>query len=253
MTDPRSILITGASSGLGAALARAYAAPDVALALGGRDSARLEAVAAACRAAGAEARPATADVTDAAAMDAWIATVDARAPLDLVIANAGVSGGSGGGDEDAEATRRIFAVNLDGVVNTVSPAIPGMRARGRGRIAIVASIAGYRGLPGAPAYSSSKAAVLAWGDGLRGALHGDGIAVTVVCPGFIRTPMTDANPFPMPLIMDADRAARLIRRRLARAPARIAFPWPLHALAWLTAALPPGLIDPLFRRLPKKP
>ena len=251
MKDPGSILITGASSGIGAALADAYAAPGVALALTGRDEGRLAAVAGRCRGRGARVTMAALDVTDAAALGAWIAAVDEGAPLDLVIANAGISGGTQGG-EGAGQARRIFAVNLDGVLNTVLPAIPGMRARGHGQIALMSSLAGFRGFPGAPAYCASKAAVKAWGEALKGSLGADGVAVSVICPGFVRSPMTDVNPFPMPLIMDAGRAASIIRRGLARNRARIAFPWPMYCLVWLLAALPPWLVDPLFARLPEK-
>ncbi|MFQ5784727.1 MAG: SDR family NAD(P)-dependent oxidoreductase [Alphaproteobacteria bacterium] len=251
MKDPKAVLITGASSGLGRALALAYAAPGTALALTGRDAARLDAAAAACRARGAGVVAATLDVTDADALAAWIGEVDARSPLDLVIANAGISGGTGGGEGGAQA-RRIFAVNIAGVLNTVLPAIRPMQARRRGQIALVSSLAAFRGFPGAPAYSASKAWVKTWGEGLRGSLRRDGIEVSVICPGFVRTPMTDLNPYPMPLLMEAERAAALIRRGLARNASRIAFPWPLYALVWLFGALPPRLTDPLFARLPEK-
>ena len=252
MTAPRSILITGASSGIGAALARRYAAPGVALALTGRDAARLEDAAGAGRAAGAEVRCGLIDVLEREALAAWIAEVDAAAPLDLAIANAGVSAGTGGGGEDDAQARRILGINLDGVVNTVLPAIACMRPRGRGQIAIMSSLAAFRGFPGAPAYCASKAAVRIWGEALRGHLHGAGIGVSVICPGYIATPMTAVNDFPMPLLMDADRAARIIQRGLARDKARIAFPWPLYALVRLISALPPGLTDLLLRRLPEK-
>lgn len=206
-------------------------------------------------------------------MAAWIAAAadgdgesgeTAHRRLDLVIANAAISGGTGGDGlrpESGEQTRRIFAANLDGVLNTVLPAIAVMRnqpplpgSRGiRGQIAIVSSLAGFRGFPGAPAYSASKAAVKAWGEGLRPALARDGIAVSVVCPGFVRTPMTAGNPFPMPFLMEPKRAAAIIRRGLAGNRARIAFPWPLAVVAWLTAALSPAWLDPLLARLPEKP
>jgi len=252
MNEPRSILITGASSGLGAALAVAYAAPALRLALTGRDAARLAATAEACRAAGATVEHALLDVTDAEAMAAWIGAVDDGGALDLVIANAGVSGGMVGGEDEGQ-TRHLFAVNVGGVLNTVLPLIPRMQARRRGRIALMSSLAAFRGLPGAPAYAASKAAVKAWGEGLSGRLRRDGVAVSVICPGFVATPMTALNPYPMPLIMAADRAAHLIKRRLARGRVRIVFPWPLYALVRLFAALPPGLTDPLFARLPEKP
>ena len=254
MKDPRAILITGASSGIGAALAVAYAAPGRSLFLTGRHETRLPSVAGDCRERGAEVTSAALDVTDAAALADWIAAMDTARPLDLVIANAGISGGTdkAAGGEDESQARRIFAVNLQGVINTVMPAIAVMRARGRGQIALMSSLAGFRGFPGAPAYCASKAAVKTWGESLRGSLGGDGIEVSVICPGFVRSPMTDVNPFPMPLLMETDRAAALIKRRLARNHGRIAFPWPMYLLVWLIAALPPWLTDRLLARMPEK-
>lgn len=263
MREPTSILITGASSGIGEALAIAYAAPGVSLALTGRDAARTEAVAAACRAKGADVLAETVEAEDAAAMPDFVARAHARRPLELVIANAGISAGTGGKGENAAQARRIFDVNVQGVVNTVAPAVELMLQKPRagtaprdralrGQIAIVASLAGYRGFPGAPAYCASKAAVKVWGEGLRGELHAHGIGVSVVCPGYVRTRMTEGNNFPMPLLMDAERAVRIIRRGLERNRARIAFPWRLAFMAQLVAALPPAWTDPLFRKLPKK-
>jgi short-subunit dehydrogenase len=252
ISAPTSILITGASSGIGAALAMEFAGPGVRLALTGRDEARLDAVAEACRAAGAESRVAALDVCARAPLAAWIAEVDRDAPLDLAIANAGVSAGTGGDGETEAQLRRIVATNLDGVINTLLPVLDRMRPRRRGQVAIMSSLAGFRGFPGAPAYCASKAAVRIWGEALRGELHGAGIGVSVICPGYVRSPMTAVNEFPMPLLMDAERAARIIRRGLARNRPRIAFPWRLYAAVWLISALPPRLTDPLLRRLPKK-
>ncbi len=277
MISPRSVLITGASSGIGAALALVYAEPGRRLALGGRDESRLAAVTEQCRARGADVTTRSLDITGRESMAAWVAEAAAQGPdgrLDLVIANAGISGGTGGAgrhtsnggdssEESAEQIRRIFAVNVDGLFNTVLPAIALMRDQApvtvagtppwRGQIAIVSSLVGFRGYPGAPAYSASKAAVKAWGEGLRGALRQKEIAVSVVCPGFIRTPMTAGNPFPMPFLMEPERAAAIIKRGLERNQARIAFPWPHYVAAWLTGALPPAWLDPLLSRLPKKP
>lgn len=262
MISPTSVLITGASSGIGAALALAYAEPGRHLALSGRDPQRLAATADLCRKAGASVASRALDVTDRDAMAEWIEDAAATGRLDLAIANAGISGGGLGG-ESIEQVRRIFAVNVDGVINTVQPAIGAMGRQPqvviagsppwRGQIAIVSSLAGLRGLPSAPAYSASKTAVRAWGEGLRPVLAQDRIALSVILPGFIRTPMTASNPFPMPFLMDAERAAAIVKRRLESNPARIAFPWPLYALTWLMATLPPGLIDPLLSRLPRKP
>jgi short-subunit dehydrogenase len=263
MRDPRTILITGASSGIGEALAVEYAKHDVFLALSGRDPARLEEVRVRCRNRGAMFDARVIDVTDAEAMAAWIAEIEAKRPLDLVIANAGVSAGTGGGRERPDQVRNVLAINVDGVMNTVLPAIEAMLAREpaqadakpttkRGQIAIMSSLASFRGLPGAPAYCASKAAVRSYGEAMRGELHHRGIEVNVICPGYIRSRMTERNKFPMPMLMDAERAARKIKRGLRRNRGRIAFPLTMYVLIRLIAALPVALIDPMLRVLPKK-
>ena len=252
MTKFQSILITGASSGIGEALALEFAQAGVRLVLGGRATERLAAVSAACRMRGAEVEATAVDVVDRSAVAEWIEAADRRSALDLVIANAGVSGGTLQGTESEEQARRIFAVNIDGVLNTVFPILPAMLARRRGQIGLMSSLAGYRGFPGAPAYGASKAAVRVWGEALRGDLQPAGIGVSVIMPGFIKSPMTDANDFPMPFLMPAERAARIIRRGLEANRARIAFPWQTAFLAWLIGALSPALVDPVLMRLPKK-
>lgn len=251
LNQPKNIVITGATSGIGAALAIEYADAGVFLALTGRNPERLAAVAAECRQAGAEVSARPLDVLDRSGLEDWIAEIDDAHPIDLIVANAGVSAGtSKAGDELAKA-RDIFAVNLDGVLNTVLPAIPKMRARRRGQIAIMSSVAGFRGIPGTAAYCGSKAAVKVWGEGLRGQLWQDDVAVSVICPGYVVSTMTDANRFPMPLIMPADKAAKIIRRGLARNKARIVFPWPMHFTVWLIGMLPPAWTDFILRRLPR--
>ena len=252
MRDPRSILITGASSGIGEALASAYAAPGVRLALGGRDAGRLEAVAAGCRARSAEVAAVVIDVTDRAAMARWLEDCERARPIDLVIANAGIGAGTEEGAESEAQTRDIFAVNLDGVLNTVLPLIPRFLARGRGQIALMSSLASFRGFPGAPTYCASKAALRVWGEGLRGDLRSRGVEVSVICPGFVVSRMTARNKFRMPFLMPADRAAAIVRRGLSRDRGRIAFPFPMYFAVWLAGTLPPILTDPLFWRLPKK-
>jgi short-subunit dehydrogenase len=247
---PRSILLTGASSGIGAALARRYAKPGMHLALGGRHPERLAAVAAACRHAGARTDERCVDVSDRAAMSAWIEEVDRQAPLDLVIANAGVAGSQL--PSDLDRTRAIFAINLDGMLNTIEPAQAAMLTRRRGRLALMSSIASFCGMPNAPAYCRSKAAVRVFGEGLRGRLLSGGIIVSVICPGFVATPMTADNRFPMPFLMSPERAAAIIERGLARGKARIAFPFLTYRAMRLLAGLPRGPVDRLAARIPAK-
>lgn len=251
-----SVLITGASSGLGRALALQCAAPGVALHLCGRDAARLDAVAEACRARGATVQPRVLDVQDAPAMAAWI---EAAGKLDLVVANAGISAGTGGGrPETAAQTRAVFAVNLDGVLNTVLPALAALRRQPpgadgvRGRIGVVASIAGFLTAPGAPAYCASKAAADAWTVAAAHTARQDGVLLTSLCPGYVRTPMTARNRFPMPGLMDADQAARIMLRGLAAGRRRVVFPRWLGLVARLVGLLPPALSARLLAAPPAK-
>ncbi|MGF1562504.1 MAG: SDR family NAD(P)-dependent oxidoreductase, partial [Geminicoccaceae bacterium] len=227
----RHIAITGASSGLGAALARHYAHPGRRLSLFGRDPARLDAVVAACQGNGAVASGQRIDVRDAAAMRDALWAADAAMPIDLLIANAGIAGQSG--DDDSE--RLVLAVNVTGVLNTVAPILPRMRQRAAGQIAVMSSLAGLRGLPGAAAYSASKNWVRAYGEALRAELLGSGVRVSVICPGFVDTPLTARNRFPMPFMLDDAAAATRIAHGLARDRARIAFPRRLYAVVWFLA------------------
>ncbi|MDR3518068.1 MAG: SDR family NAD(P)-dependent oxidoreductase [Azospirillaceae bacterium] len=253
MRDPRMIVITGASSGLGEALALGYAEPGRTLALTGRDPPRLSGVAARCRAAGARVISGVVDVTDRAAIAGWLSDIDRDQAVDLVIANAGISLGAGDGLETEATTRAVFATNVDGVLNTIQPLIPAMIARRRGQIALMASLAGFRGMPTAVSYCASKAAVRVYGEGLRLQLAPHGIGVSVICPGFVRTAMTAGNGFPMPFLMDAPRAGAIIRRGLARNRGRISFPGPMAFAVWLLASLPPAWTDAALRQAPVKP
>jgi short-subunit dehydrogenase len=254
--EPSSVLITGASSGIGAALAEAYARAGSHLALTGRDQARLEAVATRCRAAGAEVATFALDVADRAAMAELIARCDAAHPLDLVHANAGVSGstsGLAGGNRTEPVIRRIFAVNLDGVLNTILPVVPLMKERRRGQIAIMSSLAALLPLPGMAAYGATKAAVKSFGEALRMELRPHGIGVSVICPGYVRSRMTATLPDRQPLIMDAAKAAALIKRRLAGDPAVIGFPWPYYYLSWALGALPAWVRLPILGAYLREP
>lgn len=238
MKEFRSIVITGASSGIGRALALSYAAPGVRLALAGRDQVRLGAVAAACTAAGARVDHCLLDVTHRELMAAWLTEVDGATPIDLVIANAGVSLQKDPQSSLDEAlTRHSVAVNLEGVFNTVFPLLPAMRRRRTGQIALMSSLAGFVGTPPAAAYAASKAAIRVWGESLRPVLRADGVGLSVICPGFVDTPMNANDQAPRPLVMSAARAAAIIRDGLARDRARIAFPFAARAAIWLAAAL----------------
>jgi short-subunit dehydrogenase len=246
---PGHVLITGASSGLGAALARLYAAPGVRLSLTARHAGRLSAVAADCRAAGAEvATGAGLDVTAREALADWIAAADDARPVDLAIANAGVSG-AGAGTGGAET---ILATNVFGVVNTIEPLVPRMVARRSGQVALIASLAGFFGTAQAPAYGASKAAVRVWGEALRARLAPKGVVVSTVCPGFVATPLTATNRFPMPLLMSPERAALAVVRGLASGRARVAFPLPLYLAVRVAAALPADLMARLLRKQASK-
>ena len=265
----RHILITGASSGLGAALACHYAQPNRVLGLHGRNEARLEQTAQICRKKGAQCVLLCGDVTHQNDLIACLQDFDSTYPVDLLLANAGIAGGSGQKldlvhknlplstqnfiPESLEQACRILEVNMMGVVYTVQALIPAMMERGYGQIGLVSSLAGWRGWPGAPAYCASKAGVKAYGESLRISLKSYGINVHVIMPGFIDTPLTRVNPFPMPFLMSDTRAAHIIAHHLKRGKGRIAFPWPMASLAWLCATLPASLMDKVLNKMPAKP
>lgn len=250
-----SILITGASAGLGAALAVECAAPGVVLHLSARDVSRLAATSAACEAKGAIIHPMGLDVRDAAGMAEWIA---GAGRLDLVIANAGISAGTGDGSEAPETVRDIFDTNVTGVLNTALPAITAMAAQApgadglRGRIAVIASIAAFVAGPTAPAYCASKSAVQRWAEARDATERKRGIRLHAICPGFIRTAITDRNAFPMPGLMEPEQAARLTLAGIRAGKLRIVYPWPLYAMSRVTGALPPAWRNRLLMRLPAK-
>ena len=196
------------------------------------------------------------DVTDEAAVRAWIEDCNAVAPLEVVFSNAGI----GTGSESEENVRRTFATNIGGGLNVVLPTIELFRRNPvapdgtprRRQIVITASIAGYAPLATCPSYAATKAAMKSWALSLRGMLKGEGIWVNVVCPGFIRSRITDRNTCPMPFFMEADRAAEIILDRVDRNIGLIAFPWPMRFGVWLLASLPWRLSEFISRMLPKK-
>ena len=171
-----------------------------------------------------------------------------------MIANAGVSRGTLTEQaEDAVAFREVMDINVLGMVHTFAPFIASMRAARRGALAGIASVAGFRGLPGAGAYSASKSAAITYLESLRLELSGSGLAVVTICPGYIATPMTAGNPYPMPFIIAPERAARLIARAIARHRRFYVLPWPMAIVGRLLRILPRPLFDLAFAHAPRKP
>ena len=257
---PDTVLITGASSGVGEALAIACAWRGVRhIFICGRNAERLAAVVKKCEEASsvqAHVAGTVLDVTDAAATRAWIEECDAAAPLEVVFSNAGI----GTGIENEENVRKTFATNVGGGLNVVLPAIdlfrrnptaPDGKPRRR-QIVITASIAGYAPLSTCPSYAATKAAMKSWALSLRGMLKREGIWVNAICPGFIRSRITDRNTCPMPFFMEADRAARIILDRVDRNVGLIAFPWPMRLGVWLMSALPWRISEFISCMLPEK-
>jgi NAD(P)-dependent dehydrogenase (short-subunit alcohol dehydrogenase family) len=194
------------------------------------------------------------DVTDAASLKAAAADFIGRHGCpDIVIANAGVSAGTLGEDAgDFPAFRRILEVNVIGMAQTLQPFIAAMKARGSGCLVGIASVAGIRGLPGAGAYSASKAATIAYLEALRGELRGSGIQVVTIAPGYVATPMTSGNTYPMPFIMPADEAARRFALAIECGTSYTVIPWQMGVVAKLLRLLPNPLLDALLARAGRK-
>ena len=241
------VVITGASSGIGEALARHYASRDSTLGLISR------------REAGAG-LPGTVvsypiDVTDVAGLERAAADFVARyGPPDLVIANAGVGVGTHSDDiRELDKLRRVLEVNVTGLAATLAAFAPAMRRAGQGTLAGIASVAGFRGLAGNGAYCASKAAAITWLESLRTELHGSGVSVVCICPGYIDTPMTRVNRYRMPFLLAPDEAARRIARAIAARRRLAVIPWQMAAVSVLLRAMPGWLYDRLAARAPRKP
>jgi short-subunit dehydrogenase len=247
-----AVLITGASSGIGSALARHYAAQGACLGLIARRRPELEKLAAdlACQCA-----IYALDVRDANGMQSAAADFMTRYGCpDVVIANAGVSYGTlTEYAADARVFQDVIDINVMGMVKTFQPFIAVMRKAGKGTLVGIASVAGYRGLPGAAAYSASKSAAISYLESLRVELKRDGVQVITVCPGYIATPMTKNNPYPMPFIMSAEAAASKIVSVIARGKSYTVFPWPMAWVARLLRVMPNWMYDLFFSRAPHKP
>ena len=244
--------ITGATSGLGRALAFHYARHGATLGLAARNAPALSAL---CAELPAKCCAYPLDVRDAPALQAAAADFIARrGGVDLVIANAGISIGTDPARADDLAVfREIIDINATGMAHTFQPFINAMRTAGSGTLAGIASVAGYRGLPGAGAYSASKAAAIGYLESLRVELHGSGVRVVTVSPGYIATPMTERNPYRMPFLMSADDAAAKIAKLIATGRSYAVIPWQMAIVARVLRLLPNAVYDRVFAGAPRKP
>jgi short-subunit dehydrogenase len=236
------VWITGASAGIGRALALRFARAGFRVAASARSG---EALAELAAQSGGRIEAVPLDVTDGAAMRAAAAGL---APIALAVLNAGTHEPMGAADFSAERLKRLFDVNVLGVAHGVEAALPDMLARRSGKLAIVASVAGYGGLPTAVAYGATKAALINMAEALKLELEGTGVAVALVCPGFVDTPLTAKNDFPMPFLMPAEKAAERMFAGLLKDAFEITFP---RRFAWMMKAinlLPYALYFPLVRR-----
>jgi hypothetical protein len=249
-SKPR-IFITGASSGIGAALAAHYAREGAVLGLCAR---RLEPTRSLLDSLGAAGACYPVDVTDAPSLQAAAADFTRRfGTPDIVIANAGVSAGTLTENlEDLSAFRKIMDTNVLGVAVTFQPFLEALRARGSGILVGVASVAGFRGLPGGGAYSASKSAAITYLESLRVELRGSGVSVVTLCPGYIRTPMTAANRYRMPFLIDADEAARRMARVISAKRRFAVIPWQMALVSIVLRRLPRWLYDRMAARAPRK-
>ena len=248
----KRVFITGASSGIGMALAREFSDEDVVLGLISRRIEQLDNLA---NDLATDVYVYAADVGDSLAMkSAAEAFIQSVGVPDVVIANAGVSSGTLTSDaKDQVVFEQIMRTNVLGMVHTYQPFVEAMKIRGSGTLVGISSIAGFRGIPGSGAYSASKAAVTAYLESLRVELSSSGVNVLTVCPGYIKTPMTDVNPFYMPFLMDADRAARSIRKAIIKKKRFHVLPWQMSLVGFFLRLMPRYLYDSLMRRAPRKP
>jgi short-subunit dehydrogenase len=260
----QTIFITGASSGIGAALAAHYISRGANVGLLGRNGEALEQlklrkISLKNTQTAPQVIPkietAVADVCDAQAMQLAIeALIEKLGVPDVVIANAGVSSGTlAGAASDVPIFRRVMETNVLGLVHTFTPVVDAMVARGSGVLVGVASVAGLRGIPGSAAYSASKAAAISYCESLRVELRASGVKVLTICPGYIDTPMTQVNTFPMPFLLSADEGARRLARAIDAEKSFAIVPWQMGMVGRVMRRLPIALYDRILARMPRKP
>lgn len=252
MSKFKNVLITGASSGLGRALAIELSKKSQNLFLCARNFENLQETKNLCQNSNANIYLKILDVKDEIASQNYIAEIEETFALDLVIANAGISGGTAQGTESFTQIKEIFDTNLYGVLNIVQPIIEKMTSRKSGQIVIISSLAGFVSLPSSPAYSASKSAVRIYGEALRGNLAEFGIKVNIACPGYIKTKMTAVNNFYMPFLMDSTKASQKIINGVEKNHGRIIFPIIFYFLIRVLLSLPFSLVEKIMKKLPKK-
>lgn len=248
----KTIIITGASSGIGAAMAAEYSNPNTRLFLFGRSIERLAQIEKICLAKNAEVQTFTADIRQENIIANYIKEITKQNKIDLLITCAGVSAGTLNQPETMEQVKDVFETNLNGTLNTIMPIIPHMIANKSGTLVFISSMAGLVGLSSAPAYSASKAAVKIFGDALRAYLKKFNITICMVIPGYVETPMTEKNNFPMPLKISAQEAARIIVRGIEKKQGIITFPKVTYYLLKIFNLLPYQIIDYINAKLPGK-
>jgi short-subunit dehydrogenase len=247
------IVITGATGAIGGALARLYAkehAESVKLILQGRNADALANVARLCRELGATVEPVPLDLTDREALHYWIAQLQMQ-PVDLLIVNAGINIGTGvkRAGEQIEEIDQLIELNIRSSIQLASAMITAMRGRRHGQVALMSSLAAYYGLPMAPSYCASKAALKAFGESMRAFAAADNVRVSVVMPGVVTSSMNQVMVGPQPYELSPEVAARAIAEGLARNRARISFPFPLNLGAWVLSVLPASTAAWCLKRL----
>ncbi len=253
----KSILITGASSGIGRQLAIEYANKDTTLFLAARNKERLLETSKICTEKGSKVITKDLDITNKEELKKWILACDKIKNIDLVIANAGISAGTSSCDYTKNSDKnnqvyKIYNTNIFGVLNTIEPLIPEMIKRKSGQIVLMSSMSSFIGMSSCPAYSSSKACITSYGEALRGYLKQHNIGVSIICPGFIKTPLTDKNNFKMPLLMSVEKAAKKMKIKISKNKGMIAFPITIYILLKIVRFLPFSITNLIFSKLPKK-
>ena len=251
MSNIKQILITGASSGIGAGLAEEYAAPNITLFLTGRDNNRLEKIAKKCQDKGAKTEIFSIDVRQKNEISNLLDKISKNHQIDLIIANAGISAATISDIEEESQIEELIDINIKGILNFVIPAQKIMMRQGFGQIALMSSLASFKAVAGSESYSASKAYIRIFGEGLRLKLAKFNIKINVICPGYVKTPLTDKNNFPMPFLMSPQKAAKIIKTGLEKNKSRISFPWQLYNLILIITYFPVKLSDYIFTKLPE--